>query len=82
MFKRDEWVPGSKTVYEKFKAYVPRKEPASGHAGGKVVKVDRMEWIAMPDQQTAVNALVAGEIDVIEQPRHDLLPMLEKAKDV
>jgi peptide/nickel transport system substrate-binding protein len=37
LFKRDEWVPGSKTVYVKNPNYVPRKEPASGHAGGKVV---------------------------------------------
>ncbi len=44
-FKRDEWVPGSKTVYVKITDYVPRKEPASGHAGGKVVKVDRVEFI-------------------------------------
>ena len=27
---------------------------ASGLAGGKVVKVDRVEWIAMPDVQTQV----------------------------
>src|SRR5690606_35393397 len=74
--------PGDRAVYVKFDKYKPRSEPPSGLAGGKVVKVDRMEWIAMPEQQTAVNALVAGEIDMIEQPRHDLLPTLEKAKDV
>ena len=28
-------------------------------AGGKVAKVDRVEWIAIPDPQTAVNALHA-----------------------
>ena len=76
MFKRDEWVPGSKTVYVKFKDYVPRKEPASGHAGGKVVKVDRVEFIWMPDPQTAQAALVTGEIDYLENPAIDFLPML------
>jgi peptide/nickel transport system substrate-binding protein len=55
-FKRDEWVPGNKTVYIKFKDYVPRKEPASGHAGGKVVKVDRVEFLWLPDPQTAQSA--------------------------
>ncbi len=74
VFKRDEWVPGSKTVYEKFKAYVPRKEPASGHAGGKVVKVDRVEFIWLSDPQTAQAALVAGEIDYLENPQPDFLP--------
>jgi peptide/nickel transport system substrate-binding protein len=82
VFKTDEWKPGDRAVYVKFDKYKPRSEPPSGLAGSHEVKVDRVEWIAMPEQQTAVNALVAGEIDVIEQPRHDLLPTLEKAKDV
>ena len=76
-FKRDDWRPGSKTVYAKNQAYVPRKEPASGHAGGKVVKVDQVEFIWMGDPQTAQSALVAGEIDFLENPAPDFLPMLE-----
>ena len=48
-FIASEWVPGSKVVYEKFTDYVPRKEPASQAAGGKVVYVDRVESIYMPD---------------------------------
>ena len=43
-----------------------------GLAGGKIAKVDRVEWVAMPDQQTAMNALMKGEIDMIETPQHDL----------
>jgi len=81
-FKRDEWVPGSKTVYEKFKEYAPRKEPASGHAGGKVVKVDRVEFIWLSDPQTAQSALVAGEIDYLENPQPDFLPILESTPGV
>src|SRR5215813_7025236 len=42
VFKKDEWKPGDKTVYVKFDKYMPRSEPASGLAGGKVVKVDRV----------------------------------------
>ena len=82
VFKRDEWVPGSKTIYEKFKAYVPRKEPPSGHAGGKVVKVDRVEFVWLPDPQTAQAALVAGEIDYLENPQPDFLPMLESDPNI
>ncbi len=82
VFKQDEWKPGDKTVYVKNAKYKPRPEPASGLAGGKVAKVDRVEWLAMPDQQTAVNALQAGEIDVIEAPQHDLYPILKKDRDV
>ena len=66
IFKRDEWKPGDKAVYVKFDKYKARSEPASGLAGGKVVKVDRVEWLAISDQQQAINALLAGEIDYIE----------------
>jgi peptide/nickel transport system substrate-binding protein len=76
VFKRDEWKPGDKAVYVKFDHYKPRPEPASGLAGGKVAKVDRIEWLAISDQQQTVNALLAGEIDYIESPSHDLLPLL------
>ena len=48
-------------------------EPPSGLAGGKVVGVDRVEWLAIPDHQTAVNALMAGEIDYIERRTTSLL---------
>jgi peptide/nickel transport system substrate-binding protein len=82
VFKREEWVPGSKTVYEKFKDYVPRKEPASGHAGGKVVKVDRVEFVWLADPQTAQSALVAGEIDYLENPQVDFLPILESTPGI
>ena len=77
VFKRDEWKAGDKAVYVKFDKYKARSEPASGLAGGKVVKVDRVEWIAISDQQQAINALLAGEIDYIEAPSHDLLPLAE-----
>ena len=75
VFKQDEWKPGDKTVYVKNEKYKPRAEPASGLAGGKVVNVDRVEWRAISDHQQAVNALLAGEIDFIEAPPHDLLPL-------
>jgi peptide/nickel transport system substrate-binding protein len=82
IFKRDEWKPGEKVVYVKNPKYKPRSEPANGLAGGKVVKVDRVEWLAMPDVQTSMNALLTGEIDMIESPGHDLLPVLAKDKNV
>ena len=67
-FVQAEFQPGVKAVYEKNTDYVPRKEPPSWTAGGKVVKVDRVEWITMPDAQTAVNALQSGDIDFMENP--------------
>jgi peptide/nickel transport system substrate-binding protein len=82
VFRRDLWRPGEKIVYEKNKDYKPRSEPASGLAGGKVVYLDRVEWVAMPDSQTTVNALINGEIDIIEQPVIEQLPLLEADKNI
>src|SRR5437762_280989 len=56
--------------------------PASWTSGGKVVKVDRVEWITMADAQTAVNALQSGDIDFIENPAWDILPVLSADKDL
>ncbi len=82
IFVKNEWKPGDKTVYVKNPKYKPRPEPASGLAGGKIAKVDRVEWVAIPDQQTATSALIKGEIDMIETPQHDLLKMMEASPDV
>src|SRR5690349_824777 len=78
VFVKDEWKPGDKTVYVKFDKYKPRSEPPSGMSGGKVAKIDRVEWRAISDAQQAINALSKGEIDLIEQPSHDLLGTLKK----
>jgi len=82
LFKADEWKPGEKIVYVKNPNYKPRPEPASGLAGGKVVKLDRVEWLWISDAQTQVAAIQNGEIDMIESPSHDLLPLLSKDKNV
>jgi peptide/nickel transport system substrate-binding protein len=68
---------GAQYVYDKNPLYVPRSEPVNGLAGGKVVRVDRVLVINMPDAQTAIAALQAGEIDFYEVPPTDFLPMLE-----
>ncbi len=82
IFKQDEWKPGEKVVYVKNPKYKPRAEPASMLAGGKVAKVDRVEWLAISDPSTAVNALISGEIDLIEAPPPDLFPVLKSDKNV
>jgi peptide/nickel transport system substrate-binding protein len=81
-FVKAEFQPGVKAVYEKNADYVPRKEPPSWTSGGKVVKVDRVEWLTMADSQTAVNALQSGDLDFIEDPPFDLLPVLEGNPDI
>src|SRR6201997_1105647 len=81
-FIKAEFQPGVKSVYEKNSDYVPRKEPSSWTAGGKVVKVDRVEWITMSDAQTAVNALQSGDIDFMENPPFEMLPLIEANPDL
>ena len=82
IFRKDEWKPGEQLVYAKNPKYRPRAEPMSGLAGGKVVGVDRVEWRWIPDPETQLNALLAGEIDMIENVSHDHLSILEKDKSV
>jgi peptide/nickel transport system substrate-binding protein len=82
IYKADESKPGEKHVYVKNPRYKPLAEPASGLAGGKVVKLDRVELIEMPDAQVQINALIAGEIDMVEAPPHDLLPILKADKNI
>jgi peptide/nickel transport system substrate-binding protein len=82
VFQPKEFVSGSSVVYTKFDKYTPRSEPASYWAGGKVAHFDRVEWKILPDPATAAAALQRGEVDWYEQPIFDMLPTLEKAKDV
>jgi peptide/nickel transport system substrate-binding protein len=82
VFNEKETRPGSRYVFDKFTKYVPRQEPASGLAGGKVVKLDRVIWESITDNQTAIAALESGEIDFFELPPLDLLPQLQSNPDI
>jgi peptide/nickel transport system substrate-binding protein len=83
-FAKDQWVPGSKAVYLKNAEYVPRpaNERAESFAGSKFPGVDRIELVWISDPQTAMSALINGEIDFYENPNIDFYPILEKAKGV
>ena len=82
VFIAKEWKPGEKVVFVKNPTYKPRAEPPSGLAGAKIAKVDRIEWIWIPDAQTQVAALQSGEVDMLEQPSPDLLPLMAKDKNI
>src|SRR5262249_9095615 len=76
MFAKSEWVPGSKTVYVRFKDYVPRADKPDYYAGSHKANIERVEWLSIPDASTAVAALEKGEIDFIERPASDQLAIL------
>jgi peptide/nickel transport system substrate-binding protein len=82
VFDKAQWKPGERVVYLRNQKYRPRSEPPSGTAGGKVAKVDRVEWVIIKDPQTQVNALAANEIDVIESPAHELYNALKANPDI
>ena len=78
LYNRDETRPGNRHVYDRNPNYVPRAEPPSAMAGGKVVKLDRVTFENIADEQTALSALQAGEIDFYEVPPQDLVDDLKK----
>ncbi len=78
----DEHVLGSRAVFAKNDKYVSRNETPDWTSGGRPVYVDRVVWNMIPDGGTAVNALMTGEIDWIEIPLPDLMPMLRKARGI
>ena len=78
----DEHIQGSFAAFARNEKYVPRDEKPSYTAGGHRVLVDRVEWKMITDGATAANALVTGEVDWIEIPLPDLLPMLKRAPGV
>ncbi|MEQ9639596.1 MAG: ABC transporter substrate-binding protein [Alphaproteobacteria bacterium] len=81
-FVKDEWVPGSKVVYVKNPDYKPREGTPNSASGARIAKVDRVEWIYIPDAQTTLNALANGEIDYWEAPSPDMMAQLESTEGV
>jgi peptide/nickel transport system substrate-binding protein len=59
-FERSEFRPGNSMVWTKNPDYEPRQEPPSWSAGGKVAKVDRVEWRIVPDARDRVRGAAGG----------------------
>jgi peptide/nickel transport system substrate-binding protein len=81
-FVRSEWVPGAKSVFEKFTDYVPRQEKTSRLAGGKQMLVDRVEWVVIRIRRRRRRRQQNGEVDWWENPIPDLVPTLKKNRNV
>lgn len=82
VMNQDAVVQGQRYVYDKNPGYNPRSEPAVFTSGGKVVNVDRVVFENIADEATAIAAIRAGEIDLIEYPNVDLLDSLAGEKDI
>jgi len=81
-YQPDEFVTGSRAVYTKHAAYVPRQEPAKMWSGGKMAYFDRVEWHMLPDPATAAAALQKDEVDWLERPLFDLVTKLKSSAGV
>ena len=77
-FVANEFNAGDFMALERFREYQPRDEPPNGTSGGRVAKIDRVEWRAIPDPATAAAALQTGEVDWVELPVPDVLPRLRQ----
>ena len=73
-FVKADYRQGAKLVYERNPFYQPRSEPPSGFAGGKLAKVERIEFIIIPDAAVAIAALRSGEVDFVDSPSLDVVP--------
>jgi peptide/nickel transport system substrate-binding protein len=62
-FKLAEWKPDRHIKMVRFDDYQPRKEAASGYGGRKVVHVNELLWMPVPDAATRVAQIETGELD-------------------
>ncbi|MCO6419330.1 ABC transporter substrate-binding protein [Siccirubricoccus sp. KC 17139] len=82
-YLESERVPGARVVYEKFAGYQPREDgEPSFTAGPRIAYLDRLVFNVMPDPAAAAAALQAGEVDWVEQPLMDLVPLLRRNRDI
>jgi peptide/nickel transport system substrate-binding protein len=80
-FVANEFSANSLTVLSRFEAYRPRDEKPSGTSGGKLAKLERIEWRVIPEPSTEVNALMTGEVDWM-MPPPDSVPLLQRNRDI
>jgi peptide/nickel transport system substrate-binding protein len=81
-FVADQYRPGDRIVLARNQAYRVRAEPSVWASGGKYPRFERIELIAMPDVSSQVSALLTGELDYVERLPADVLPVLERNRNV
>ena len=78
-FKLAEWKPDQYIRMVRFDDYKPRSEPASGYGGAKVVHVDEIRWIPVPDVATRVAQMETGELEFADDLNIDAFDRLQKS---
>lgn len=78
IYNRADHRPGDHMLLRRNPNYAARAEPPDFLAGGKVAKVDAIDIRVVPDGNTGVAALAAGELDYLQFPPFDLIEQVER----
>ncbi len=62
-FKLAEWKPDQYIRMVRYDGYKPRSEPASGYGGAKIVYLDELRWIPVPDAASRAAQVESGDLD-------------------
>src|ERR671919_1155776 len=81
-FKMVERKPDRHIKMVRFEDYQPRKEPASGYGGRKVVHVNELLWLPVPDAATRVAQIETGELDFADDLDLNAYERLKKTSGV
>lgn len=82
MLRREDWRLGDRTTYRRNPDYRPRAEAPDGLAGAKLARIERVEWVVLPDSSNALNALQTGELDIFEELPPDLFPVVARNRNL
>ncbi|PTQ75302.1 ABC transporter substrate-binding protein [Celeribacter persicus] len=81
LFIADEFAPGSKAVFKPNPNFVSRDEAPSGMFGDKTA-VTPIELVSVSDAASQIAGIQTGELDFLQYPPFDLLPVLRANPDI
>ena len=77
-----EWNEGRFILLKRFDKYVSRDEKPDGYVGKRVAYFDEIRFIPVPDSQTRLNGVMAGDYDFAEHIPGDLYDSLKQDPSV
>jgi len=77
-----EWNEGRYILLKRFDKYAAREEAPDGYVGKRVAYFDEIRFIPVPDSQTRVNGVMAGDYDYAEYIPGDLFDSLKQDPSV
>lgn len=77
-----EWVDDRYISLKRFDKYAALDKPSDGYAGKRAALFDEIRFIPVPDAQTRVNGVKAGDYDYAEQIPGDLYDIMKSDPSV